>query len=295
MTSSFSKRFGFDPRRNREPILEDAPGWLRIGYINGILNDLTFIDRDSRFVNNDLRPLGIKSQYEKICAFIMVNPDQSYTDSWACADVLNDEIKKVPWYNFFDIVEFVGNQLKDISMYDVFGTEPDPQYTFLHYRDSVNDLFENANVGYRLNDESRLFRSLPGPLAQRVESTGERLKDGLEPARVHYAKARRYIFEHPLDPENGIKEIVSCLESVGRKRFPTASTLGDVVKELNKEGKLPKQLVTVIEKFWVFSCAEPGVRHGSTANPSTHLRDAEFCFHVGVALVRYLLDQEPGK
>lgn len=271
--------------------MEDAPEWLRVGYLNGILLCLIYIEGDLRCSNDDNCPIGVKSLYWDICAHVIKDPDESYTDSWLCINVLKDEIRAMAWYHFFDVVELVGAKLKDQKGDEIFQTEPDPRYTFASYREAVNELFERTNIGYRLTQDSRLARALPKVLAQRIESTSQALEDGLGPARKHYLKAYRYIFQRPLDPENGIKEIVSSLESVGKTKFLKAVTLGDVVKELRKEGVIAPLLVSVIEKFYAFASAEPAVRHGATVDPTVKLRDAEFCFHVGVGLIRYLLDR----
>ena len=39
----FSKRYGYNPQNPTEPILEDAPSWLRVGYINQILIPLLIL------------------------------------------------------------------------------------------------------------------------------------------------------------------------------------------------------------------------------------------------------------
>jgi len=92
-----------------------------------------------------------------------------------------------------------------------------------------------------------------------------------------------------IDPENSIKEIVSTVESIGRVLYPKASTLGDVVKEMRRENVLPQHLVSVIEKFYSYANAEPAVRHGAPVPSKVVLDDAEFCLHLGAALISYLI------
>lgn len=110
-----------------------------------------------------------------------------------------------------------------------------------------------------------------------------------EPAHQHLRKAIHYLQGKSIDSENSIKETVSTLESVGRVLYPKASTLGDVVKELRKDQSRPQLLITVIEKFYAYTNAEPAVRHGAAVSSKVMLDDAEFCLHVGAALTRYLI------
>ena len=125
-------------------------------------------------------------------------------------------------------------------------------------------------------------------LIKPVEELANTLADRFEAGRIHLIKARRFLSERPLDPENSIKEVVSGLESVGRAIYPRTSTLGDVTKELRKSG-FPPPMAQLIEKFWAFASSEPGVRHGGVEPPEITLNDADFCLYVGTALMQYLI------
>ena len=140
-----------------------------------------------------------------------------------------------------------------------------------------------------ISDDGYLKREFPEALGRRIEATQKELTDEFEPAREHYKKAVRYTNARPIDPENSIKEIVSAVESLGRVLYPKATTLGDVVKEMRKANLLPQHLVSVIEKFYAYACAEPAVRNGAPTSSKVILDDAEFCLHLGAALIRYLI------
>jgi hypothetical protein len=79
------------------------------------------------------------------------------------------------------------------------------------------------------------------------------------------------------------------VESLERILYPTATTLGDVVKEMRKENVLPQQLISMIEKFYAYACAEPAVRHGAPVPSKVIIDDAEFCLHTGAAVMNYLI------
>ena len=168
------------------------------------------------------------------------------------------------------------------------------KFGFEVYKERVNELFAHENVAWRLSDAAQLQRRVPEVLRKRVESTEQSLASRFEPAREHYRKALRYLQEHPLDPENSIKETVSALESVARVLFPKATTLGGAVKEMRRAQTVPPGLLTLVEKIYAFASDEPAVRHGGAASSRVIREDAELCFHVGVALIRYLIDREGG-
>jgi len=292
---TFSKRYGYNPQNQSEPVLEDAPSWTRIGYISQILNPFTYVDNDSRYENKEGSPLGIKALIETIGVQLRQEIDySSATDSWQCQDYLHGLVKESEWYQFYDIVEIVAREVRTVEEHWRRQESPHhaqqiTKFGFQSYRRQVNDLFANDNIGWRLDDQGLLTREFPEPLARRIETIQKELADEFEPAREHYRKAVRYANTRPIDPENSIKEIVSAIESVGRVLFPASSTLGDVVKEMRRANALPAHLVSVIEKFYAYACAEPAVRHGAPVPSRVIVDDAEFCLHLGAALIRYLV------
>ncbi len=281
----FSSRFGFDPRVPRETILEDAPQTLRIAFLNSVLEPSI---RDARD-NEDNRPLTAFGLSKQFCGLAREEvPDFPHnTTAW---EDLKSLIKGGQWFNFYDFVERVGKNL--IIQQNDFRSEAwVSEYGFSSYRDKVNELFSEDRVGWRLDESSELVREIPKSLAAKLAATSARLRDDFEPAREHYLKAVRYVSTRPLDAENAIKEITSAVESVGRVFYPSAKTLGDVAKELKRQDSWPPTLVAMIEKFYGFASSEPGVRHGAPVSSRVALADAEFCLHVGVALIRYIMEK----
>lgn len=130
-------------------------------------------------------------------------------------------------------------------------------------------------------------------MAKRIEATDAKLADKFEPARRHYQKAIQYTLGTQSDPENAIKEVTSAIESVGKSFYTKTTTLGDVVKEMRKDNTWPSHLVSMIEKYYAYASSEPAVRHGSAVSSRVLLSDAEFCLHVGAAIIRYLIDRGP--
>lgn len=242
--------------------------------------------------------MGIKYLNEIISDHFRQEATTDAWDSWGCNDYLEHLIRSVEWYHFYDIVELIGQEVKKSEQRaseSVFspneairGSASVQDFGFNTYVESINALFADENIGWRLGKNGVVERESPKELSDRIEEIEETLTDKFEPAREHYRKAIRFANARPLDPENSIKEVVSAVESVGRILYPKANTLGDVVKQMRNDQLWPKQLVSVIEKFYGYACSEPAVRHGGSASSRVLLDDAEFCLHVGAALIRYM-------
>lgn len=214
--------------------------------------------------------------------------DGQIWDSWGCDDILRGEVLNLPWYHFYDVVEVVAQRLISRQPDEPFGGAAD-KFSLEAYRTQVNELFEEDAILWRLDERGHLSRARPLALEQRMKDAESALTDGFEPARDHYRKAVRYLYEHPLDPENAVKEIVSCVESASRVLYPKANTLGEAVKQMRGEGILPQGLITTMEKYYAFASSEPAVRHGSPAASRLGLSEAELALHFGIAIVRYLV------
>lgn len=290
MRRRFSKRYGYDPDQPQEPILEGAPSHARLAYSRIALGPLLFIDGDSRYPNDENKPIGIKALYEDLAAICRAEGSDAIWDSWQCHDILIGEIGAIPWYHFYDVVEHVGQQLIRQQSDDPFSELPQ-EFSFEIYRERVNRVFEDADIGWRLAPDGSLVRFRPAALERRMNATEADLTDDFEPARAHYRKAVRYLYERPLDPENSVKEIVSAVESAARVLYPGSSTLGTAVKAMRAEARLPAGLVSTIEKYYAFASGAPAVRHGSPHKSTLRLEEAELSLHIGIAIIRYLVSR----
>ncbi|HMN28625.1 MAG TPA: hypothetical protein PKE45_10770 [Caldilineaceae bacterium] len=281
---NFSRRYSYAPNAQHEEILEDAPSWLRKAYELQVLDDFVNYLPSSPIKNCFLTSSGLK--WDLIVHLRLFAEDEN-ADSFIYQFLNNCE-----WYHFYDFVEFIAAKLIEYESsleYSFFNEELITRFGFSAYREKVDELFADANVGWRMNELGSLRRQSSKSLDSKLQVIQNQLSDEFEPAREHYRKAIRYINERPLDPENSIKEIISAIESVGRIMFPSTKTLGDVIKEMRKNDSVLRHLVTVIEKFYAYACDEPAVRHGAPITSRVLLDDAEFSLHLGAALIRYLI------
>lgn len=166
---------------------------------------------------------------------------------------------------------------------------------FKAYQTRLNALFEEDGIGWSLNDASELYRQIPKALAQRVKATALALAGRYDAARGHFKKAQTYLYQHPIDEANAVKEMVSALESVARVVAPGAATLGDAIKTLRKRPGVPKHLMDSVEKLYVYSNATPMIRHGHVTTEKLTVSEAELAVHIGLAFIRYLIDTEANR
>lgn len=267
-------------------VLEDAPKPTRIGYIKGVLGD--FVANSSSY-NRRKEPLDIHETHEKFCAVIRDESDPWDYDNESSWKSLIAHLKECTWLEFYDFVELVGKLLLKIDD-DPFNSSD--KYWYKAYQTRVNALFEEDGIGWSLDNSSELYRQVPKALEQRITATSKNLSGRYDAARAHYQKALAYLYQHPIDEANAVKEMVSALESVAKIVEPGATTLGDAIKLMRKRPVVAKHLMDSIEKLYVYSNATPMIRHGHVTTTNVSVQEAELAVHIGVAFIRYIIESE---
>ncbi len=257
---------------------------MRVGYIKGILGD--FVGEVSGRRQQRAQPLDTTETHTKFIALIREESDPWDFDESAWG-ALTHHVKECAWTEFYDFVELVGKLLIKVDDEIPF----DSTFHFGDYQAKVNALLQEDRIGWRLNNKSELYRQHPKAVAERIVSTESLLSDGFAAARTHYQKAHQYLYQHPIDEANSIKEIVSAVESIARTIDPKASTLGDAIKRARKASRIPDQVLDILEKFYAYANGAPLVRHGHVNAKGPELADAELAFFTGIAFARYLIDK----
>lgn len=279
-------RFSSRLAANKAPralIFEDAPRKTRIGYLKLVLPE--FVGTTTRGYGQRAHPLDPQETHEKFIALIRDESETWDYDRESSTAALTEHLKGCDWPEFYDFIELVGQLLKKQDDEIPFG---DTEY-FEAYAKKVNALLQEDGIGWHLSDKSELTRQIPRPVAKRAEAAREALKDKFAPARVHYQKATDYLYRHPIDEANSVKEIVSAVESVARAVEPKATTLGGAINLLQRDPRFSKYLLDGLEKLYVYSNATPQVRHGHPAAGQPSLEEAELAHAVGVAYILYLI------
>lgn len=272
---------------DRSLVLEDAPRPTRIGFIKGVLGD--FVGNQNRY-SKVIEPLETTEVHQKFIALIRDEADPWDYDNESSWGALTAHLKSCSWLEFYDFVELVGKLLAEVDK-DPFSERR--QGYFKQYQAKLNALLEEDGIGWSLNEDSELTRQVPKSLSERVSSTEKQLTNKYDAARVHYSKAIKYLYQHPIDEANCIKEIISALESVARILHPECATLGDAVKVLKKQSEHPKYLIDSMERLYVYSNATPLIRHGHATAETVTVDEAELALHIGIAFIRYLINTAP--
>lgn len=287
----FSHRHGYDPEFINKTFRDDAPKWVRKLYFNDILERLVY---DAMSLRPGNKPIPVFDLINEILVMDDEEPDEYYLSNTPAMEVLRNLVMSISWYRFYDTVEAVAEKIIDIDDEDNFTqSRKNESYSFSAYRQRVNELFSEYNVDWKMNESGQLELPLPPYLEEKVKSTEERLADQFMPARVHFAKARAFALGSHRDAENSIKESISAIESICKTFYPDASTLGDALKMMKKDGSLSRMLIDVVEKFYAYAYAyanaEPAVRHGSNKSSAVLEYDAELALHFAAAFIRTLI------
>ncbi|OWS75225.1 hypothetical protein CBW22_13215 [Pantoea sp. VS1] len=283
----FSHRHGYDPEFVNKTFRDDAPRWVRKQYFKDILERLV-CDAMSQASQN--KPIPVYDLINEILVMVDEEPDDYYLSHTPAIEVLRNLVMNIPWYRFYDTVETVAERIIEIDDDDNFTqSRKNESFSFSAYRQRVNELFSEYNIDWKMNESGQLELPLPPFLEEKVKSTEERLADEFRPARAHFAKARAFALGSHRDAENSIKESISAIESICKTFYPEASTLGDALKIMKKDGSVSRMLIDVIEKFYAYANAEPAVRHGSNKDSAVLEHDAELALHFSAAFIRTLI------
>lgn len=152
----------------------------------------------------------------------------------------------------------------------------------------------NLDKGRRHGIESALA-AFDGDILRRVKRRPP-LEEELSPPRYHptrqhWRKALELASQATPDLPNAVKEAVSAVESLAQVVVGKSGiTLGDAVKQLRGQKRIPPGSDSVIEGLWTFANASPGARHGS-AMPA-HIDPSHWTFArtTAEATLRLLLD-----
>ena len=161
--------------------------------------------------------------------------------------LLRDYIKKRPWNEVYDLLEFVVSTLL-LSLTD---------------RD-VNAILERERSGYRMRGGTLVPVSDKSELDAIDEALGA--PEPFRGARNHIVDALEKLAQRPNpDVRNAITEAVSAVESAARVvTGKPKATLGDALKALEKAGHVHPALKDAWMKLYGYTSDEHGLRHAMT-------------------------------
>lgn len=291
--NTFSDRFGYTPRFEREFVVAGAPESLRARYLRPLLFELTYNDGEGQSKRPNEEPFGMRELQTLVCRTLgrEVRDATSVYEVW---DGLEACLFGLEWFEFYDAVEVIGAEIGRVEG----GHRDDDgwivKYGFEAYRRKLNDLLEDERIGWVLAEDGRLRRWIPEDLESRLNETEAELSGQFEAARCHLIKAKRFLWGRFADYENSVKESVSALESVCRVLYPAAATLGKAIDLMKRardpdgEALYPAWILDAMVKLYAYRSSEPAVGHGSRNLPAVSPSEADLAFHIAVAFIRYV-------
>jgi len=277
-------------KQNNQPLIfDDVPRITRIGFIKQVMPD--FIGDAIGSYGQVKTPLSSLETHEKFIALIREESDPWDFDPQSSIGALIEHLKCCEWANFFDFVELIHKLLIACDEMVPFGEGDHAD----NYKNKVNSLFEEDGIGWRLSDNSELFKQMPRVTKHSSDAAQKLLQDKFFPARIHFKKAETYLYRYPTDQANSIKEIISAIESVARVLTPKAQTLGDSIKILKNDEHFSQHLLDALKNLYAYSNATPLIRHGHPDNGQPTTAEAELAFSAGTAFILYLISTHQPK
>jgi hypothetical protein len=170
----FSEKYGFSSP-NQEIIIESAPIWLRIAFYQDILDN--YLNRQLYTMSaDDIDILDSGKLINKISIIYHRDVDEK-------VDLLR-LIKEIPWFEFYDIIEIIGELIKDsIDEWDRKNFEEDYSSalrsydldTYSRYIEQVNKFFRSNKVSWRLDENCTLHLALPQAVFEKYRAAKNNL------------------------------------------------------------------------------------------------------------------------
>jgi hypothetical protein len=186
--------------------MDNAPATLRTGYVH------IFFEVADQFWR--IAPSDLYDRCEQAIRhrYVLYGPPVEQIDKLI--------LQSSDWLEFFRIVEL--------------GAELSLQRGNSTYRDRVNVLFEDENIGWRLGRDGLLTHAVSAEFtAATAAAAAATNRPELTHLRDQLTSAMDKLKQRNFDPKNAAKDAVGALEGVARWRFgKTTGDLGDMAREL---------------------------------------------------------------
>lgn len=164
--------------------------------------------------------------------------------------------KTLHWYEIYDLIEFILNDLRNSGFYAIEGH-------IENFKDRLEEILNEEMLPYKIID----YRIVPLTSQTEAEEVGRALtKTGVyDSFKNHIQKALDSFSKRP-DPDylNSIKESVHSIEFLARELTGNKkAVLSDLVNKLD----LHQAFKEGLKKFYGWSSDESGIRHSETGDP----------------------------
>jgi len=264
----FSKRYGL--RATPEGLLfAEVPERARIGLYH-IIEEFFGITGARRYLK----------LYHEICVALRIPRDRGVYTEESASRAIEDLIMGCEWWQFHDICEVACASLSIEGVRAQLCAK-------------INQLFAEEWLGFEFRN-GLVEKIGVGFIDAQVKEARYLLKEPqFKGADEHFEKALKAINIRPdPDVENCIKDAVSAIESVGRILVSDEKhLLSDIIRDMSKEGIIPKPLDEAIQKVYAYRGNEPGVAHGLVGDSKVTVDEAEFVLAMSAAIIIYLVNK----
>ena len=200
--------------------------------------------------------------------------DEIPNQGFHCADFLKVEFFKLPWFEIYDLIEFIIANHSDSSETEFF-------------IELINHALEKELSGYRI------IANKVAPIISKQEvETIESALEINETVSFHINESLKLLSdkENP-DYRNSIKESISSVEAIARLiTGNNKATLGNALNEIESAGdiEIHGALKSGFSSIYGWTSSDQGIRHSLLEAPSVDQEDAIYMLVSCSAFVNYL-------
>ncbi len=275
----FSERYGFKPVKTSIQV-DNIDQDLR----NALWNVLKIIYWDTVESSGDFMERGTYLSYHRnenmeiYCKLLWIHYFKStldnLSDDWSSVyRSIQTYYFQCKWYEIYDFIEFIANNYSDISK---------------------NKRFMELCNGC-LKKEVSAYRFVGGKITrivsdEEIGAIDEAIQIEHTPTRTHLKRALEMMSDRKNpDYRNSIKESISAVEAFVRSVTKLEKcTLGDLLKEMEKAGKIHPALKISFSSLYGYTSDADGIRHGLINEEKSDLEDAKFMLVACAAFINYV-------
>ncbi len=272
----FSEKYGFKQAKSKIQ-LESIDSELRNGLWNAL--HLFYWTKGEQYESFD-SPYNREAQH--LCSLVWLNyfklpiDEMPHTPS-STVDHIRSYFFSCPWFEVYDIVQFIANNYSDESV----------NANFMNY---CNQILEREVSAYRFVG-GRISPLVSEQEIMEIEEAIDSRKSP-RPVAIHLKTALDMLSDRKSpDYRNSIKEAISSVEALCKMICnDNKATLGKAIAAIGREGKVTihPSLLKSFESLYGYTSEADGIRHALLDEPNLDFEDAKFMLVCCSAFVNYL-------
>lgn len=204
-------------------------------------------------------------------------PVDEIQDSWSsCLSDIRAYFFKTQWFHVYDFIEFVIDESELAPKDEIVGA-----FNFTLERENSAYRIVNGVITELTSDEE--IESIENAITSSAPFYG--VKSHLNSAVVLYAD------KQSPDYRNSIKESISAVESLVKQvSNESKATLGEVLKKMEKEGRMHTALKQAFSSLYGYTSDAGGIRHALLDEDNLTKSEAKFMLVCCSAFINYVIE-----